>query len=172
MIRAFKTSAAVALFALLGFTGMTLISSVAKTADSLDTVHYEHDYDRFLRDIPMKGACVTPTEIRSIKPVRSCVKLEPVDQTAIVDRPNLSPTWVCRKFADVKLVYPRDVQTAYCTQAVSGSSTLKIATPDCPDVVYRLDSLPKTISAREVRTDFRGLKIDYKTVSHTFEDCE
>ncbi len=172
MIRAFKTSAAIIIFAVLGLTGLSWISPVAHASESFDTVHYEHEYDRFLRDIPLKGACVTPTEIRSIKPVRSCVKLEPVNQAAIVDRPNLSPTWVCRKFADVKLVYPRDVQTAYCTQSVSGSSTLKIATPDCPDVVYRRDSLPKTIFVREVRTDFRGTKIDYKTVSHTFEDCE
>lgn len=134
--------------------------------------HFEHSYDRFLRDIPLTEACITPTEIRSIKPIRTCVQLEPVDQTVIVDRPNLSPTWTCRKFANVKLVYPREIQSAYCAQYTKSGTELQLATGECGDVVYRRETLPEKIEVREVRTDAGGTKVDYIPASFSFPGCE
>ena len=136
------------------------------------SVHIEHEYDRFLHDIPLHEVCLTVTEIRSIHPVRTCVKLTPVDQSPIPERPNLFPTWTCAKFANVNLVYPREIQTAFCAPHATRGSGSEPATSECLDVVYRRETLPSTIRVREVETNSGRTKFDSVSRTHTFPDCD
>jgi hypothetical protein len=126
------------------------------------TVH--HSYDGALRGIALNNACVTATEVQTIKPVRHCTKLVGIERKAGGQNDYHYTEWVCEKWQVSKLSYPRAFERTVC---------LEYSTPRsdndnlyCKRTGQKADFLPDTI---KIRTDIeRGEQGTVTSTSGTF----
>ncbi len=158
----------VLIFVSVFFIGVMTIAewSLASTVTTID-----HSYKSILREIPLQNACVSGTEVRSIHPIRTCIELEP-STPSLPERPNLTPSWKCRQFANVQLVYPRSITTEKCLRYASVRSAEMSPIPDCLESEQEVLTLPKTIEITISTDDFRGSKLDVMKQQFTFPQCK
>ncbi len=149
---------------------LTAIASMPARAASPTNI-LDHDYRSILRDIPLRNACVTATEVRSIHPVRTCIQLEPA-AVAIPERPNLAPSWTCHQFANVQLVYPRAISTERCVKYGSVRAAEHSPFPECLQTESQTLMLPKTIEVTVSTNDERTSRLDVVRKSFTFPKCK
>lgn len=136
---------------------------VAASAFAGQTVY--HNYDAALRGIALDNACITSSEVRTIKPVRTCTELVPVQHG---DHPDNAWTdWVCQKYETIHLAYPRAFETQTCLEYVNNE-----AYSGCVSFGVKSDFLPATIDVRVVTEN--GEFSDYPGVqtTHTFPSCK
>lgn len=132
----------------------------------------DHAYKAILRDIPLSNACITATEVRSIQPVRTCIQLEPAD-ILIPERPNITPSWTCRQYADVQLVYPRSITTEKCVRYAPVQSAELFPIPECLETRSQTLFLPSTIEVSVFSSqNDRPSRSDVVRESFTFPKCK
>jgi hypothetical protein len=84
-------------------------SSWAQIFSSGATLSFEED----LGDIKLNNACVTETEIRTIKPVTVCVS--EVEQQEVFDQLAVT-TYVCEKWGPQSYAFPRTSKKLFCVE--------------------------------------------------------
>lgn len=151
------------------FLMFALIAISTITAHAATSI--EHGYKSILRDIPIRNACITANEVQSIKPIKTCVQLQPAD-VLIPDRPNMTPSWKCQLFADVKLVYPRRILTESCTKYAPVRSAESYPIPECLETESKVLVLPRTIDITLTTYDDLGPTPSIVAKSFTFPICK
>jgi len=132
-----------------------------------------HDYDGALRGIALDNACITDTEVRTIKPMKTCAKLVPVEHPGSGgdgDQPYTD--WVCEQWQVTHLAYSRSFERPVCTAYNPGHG--EAGNPGCEKVEVKMDFLPATIKVSvvthvggEAGDNFPGVQ-----GTHTFPACQ
>jgi hypothetical protein len=157
--------------ALLHLLLFCIFISVFSTANGLTSLRIDHDYRSILRDIPIDNACLTASEVRSLRTIRTCVKLEHSNEALGGPKESVS-TWTCRKYANVTLAYPRQVETRECAQMDRPVAAEYSPVGICRVWSYGTLTLPRTIEIRvtkNVSYDTPQELTETKTFS--FPDC-
>jgi hypothetical protein len=150
---------------MLSFLASVLISGAATAG----TVVY-HNYDGALRGIALNNACVTASDVQTIKDVRHCTKLVGIEHKARSERDNTYTEWVCANWEVSKISYPRAFERTVCEEYSNPRSERDNLF--CKRSGQRADFLPNTIKIRTVtesgdhNSNFPGV-----TSNFTFPAC-
>ncbi|CAN5590631.1 hypothetical protein BH10BDE1_BH10BDE1_34840 [soil metagenome] len=151
---------------LLAFASLSPNSAIATT-----TFRIDHAYKSILRDIPLESACVTESEVRSLTPVRTCIRL---DSSIESHRGNTEPvmTWSCGAYANVTPSYPRTIETRTCAQYEPAKPAEYSTTSSCLRFTYGTLTLPRTIEIQMTPILTRDAPDPAsRTETVTFPDC-
>lgn len=124
-----------------------------------------HDYDGALRGIAIDNACVTEKEVKTIKPMKTCTKLVPVETDS--GDGYVFTDWVCEKWQVSQVAYPRAFSRTVCTNWGSGNGENY---EGCLKYGEKADFLPNTISV--TYSTSQGEYDSEVTKKHTFPACK
>lgn len=96
---------------------VTVLMAIIFSALAYADTRIEHDYSGALRGLDLYNACITDTEVRSIKPISVCTELVPVERGSGGDEGRWID-WVCEKWEKQSVAYPREYSTTTCTDYV------------------------------------------------------
>jgi hypothetical protein len=148
---------------------VSFLATAMFAASAFATTTVYHDYDAALRGIALDNACITDTEVRTIKPVKHCTELVPVEHNNGGQEGGSWTDWVCNKYEVATLAYPRAFERVVCTNYQSGHGE---EYGGCVQTGVVQDFLPATIKVSVVTEN--GEYSNYPGVSHmhTFPACK
>lgn len=146
---------------LISFIATALLATSAFAGTS-----YIHDYDAALRGIELSNACITASDVKTIKAVKACTNLVPVTHNPGTDYEYTE--WVCKKWETTHQSYPRAFDRTVCLEYGPGGEGYA----GCVQTGVKQDFLPETIKVRVVTEN--GEWSDYPGVSKkfTFPACK
>ena len=116
-----------------------------------------------LGGIDMKNACLTPDQIKTIKPMRYCPKLVPAKAGE-----NNRSSWVCENWVTGPYAYPRTIMMNHCQKWSQDNSQNNYCEIEDKQPV----TVPQTIQVRVIQTQASYSTYPGFQKMFTFPDCK
>jgi hypothetical protein len=107
---------------------------------SANAVEPNHDYKQILGIIKLDNACITDSEVRSIKPIKVCIKSKlPSAYNDYGDEIQAEEN--CKNYEMQMIAYPREFKETYCATNSAFSDEYGY----CTKIEKKVDFLPEKI---------------------------
>ena len=141
-----------------------ILVSVSVNAATTSVIH---DYGAVLHGIELNNACITSTEVKTIKPVRACTKLVPVKKVGAGEGGDTYIDWVCEKWEKTQLSYSRAFERTVCVDFRTGEDF-----SGCVRTEVQKDFMPATIKVTTVTDSGEYSNFPGVQSKHTFPACK
>jgi hypothetical protein len=144
---------------------VSFLAAALFAVSAFGTTSVSTGYREVLGNIALDNACITATEVRTVKPVDVCAKLVPVTRQ---DEGSSYTEWICQQWTKSHVANSRSFERTTCLEYVTEGEGNMF----CSKWGTVADFMPATIPVTVVTQYGEADDFPGKTYLHTFPACK